>query len=392
MKVPFLDLKEQYKTIKQEMDKKILEVVESQKFILGETVAELEKRIASYTKTKFAIGVSSGSDALIVSLMALGIGAGDSVVTTPFTFFATVGAIVRVGARVVFCDIDEKTYNIDPESLEEVLKMEAKKKRDSKVKAVIPIHLYGQCADMAPVLSLGEKHELFIIEDAAQAIGAEYPSPSGTRSACQMGDLGILSFFPSKNLGAYGDGGMILTNSEKWAENAKILRVHGAQHKYFHDTIGGNFRLDALQAAVLIVKLKYLNDWSEKRKNNALLYDRLFEESGLTSQGTIQLPEAVYRNSGVSRYHIYNQYVIRAKKRDTLRNHLSAKGIATAIYYPLSLHLQKCFDYLGYKKGDFPESEKATSEVLALPIYPELTDDQQEYIVASIKEFYGKGS
>jgi dTDP-4-amino-4,6-dideoxygalactose transaminase len=390
MKVPFLDLKAQYQTIKEEVDKKILDVVESQKFILGETVAELEKKIASYSKTKYAIGVSSGSDALIVSLMALGIGAGDAVVTTPFTFFATVGAVVRVGARVVFCDIDKKTYNMDPESLEEVLNIETKKKQGSKVKVIIPIHLYGQCADMRPILSLGKKHELAVIEDAAQAIGAEYPFPSGSRTACQMGDLGILSFFPSKNLGAYGDGGMILTDSEKWANNARILRVHGAQNKYFHDTIGGNFRLDALQAAVLQVKLEYLDGWSEKRKKNALLYDRLLEEAGLISAGFIQVPEAVYKNTGISRYHIYNQYVIRAQMRDELQKHLASKEIGTAIYYPLSLHLQKCFDYLGYKHGNFPESEKATSEVLALPIYPELSDEQQEFIVACIKEFYEK--
>jgi dTDP-4-amino-4,6-dideoxygalactose transaminase len=391
MKVPFLDLKAQYQTIKPEVDQKILEIVESQKFILGEEVAELEKTIASYTGTKYAIGVSSGSDALIVSLMALGVGKEDAVVTTPFTFFATVGAIVRVGARVVFCDIDEKTFNMNPDCLEEVMKVETKKNRPSKVKAVIPVHLYGQCADMAPLLSSAEKYKLSVVEDAAQAIGAKYPSPSGARNACQIGDLGILSFFPSKNLGAYGDGGMVLTDDERLADNARILRVHGAKNKYYHDIIGGNFRLDAIQAAVLRVKMKFLDDWSEKRKNNALLYDRLFEETGLGAKGIVQVPEAVYKASGISSYHIYNQYVIRVNERDALQKYLASKEIATAIYYPLALHLQKCFSYLGYQPGDFPVSEQATAEVLALPIYPELGDDQQEYIVSCIEKFYEMG-
>lgn len=391
MNVPFLDLKAQYKTLKQEIDKKILGVVESQKFILGSEVTELEKKIASYTETKYAIGVSSGSDALIVSLMALGIGKDDAIVTTPFTFFATVGAIIRVGARVVFCDIDKKTYNMNPDSLEDVIKVEIKKQSSSRVRAIIPVHLYGQCADMAPILASAEKYNLSVIEDAAQAIGAGYPSPSGVKNACGMGDLGILSFFPSKNLGAFGDGGMILTDNEKLAEKVRILRVHGAQNKYFHDIIGGNFRLDSIQAAVLLVKLKYLDHWSQKRQHNALLYDRLFDETGLTAKGILQVPDAVYKPIGIPRYHIYNQYVIRAKKRDELQKYLTSKRIATAIYYPLALHLQKCFAYLGYKEGDFPETEKATTEVLALPIFPELDNDQQEYIVASIKEFYEIG-
>jgi dTDP-4-amino-4,6-dideoxygalactose transaminase len=392
MKVPFLDLQAQYKTLKTEIDKKILEVLESQKFILGSEVSELEKQIASYTDTEYAVGVSSGSDALIVSLMALGIGKEDAVVTTPFTFFATVGAVVRVGARVVFCDIDKNTYNMNPESLKDVLKAEKKQKSSSPVKAIIPIHLYGQCADMVPIMAAAQEYGLSVIEDAAQAIGAKYPSPAGVQNACGMGDLGILSFFPSKNLGAYGDGGMILTNNEKLAEKVRILRVHGAQNKYFHDIIGGNFRLDSIQAAVLLVKLKYLNDWSQKRQENALLYDKLFEETGLTASGILQVPDAVYKSSEIPRYHIYNQYVLRVNNRDALQKYLTSKGIATAVYYPLALHLQECFAYLGYKQGDFPEAEKASTEVLALPIYPELSDDQQEYIVASIKEFYEIGS
>jgi dTDP-4-amino-4,6-dideoxygalactose transaminase len=388
MIVPFLDLKAQYKTLKNEIDKRILEVVESQQFILGSEVAELEDRIASYSGTKHAIGVSSGSDALIVSLMALGIGKEGAVVTTPFTFFATVGAVFRTGARVIFCDIDRKTYNMDPNNLADVLKKEKENNPNSKVRAIVPVHLFGQCADMAPILDMAEKHEAFVVEDAAQAIGAEYPAISGVKQACGMGDLGILSFFPSKNLGAYGDGGMILTDDENLAEKIRLLRVHGAQNRYFHDIIGGNFRLDSIQAAVLLVKLKYLDDWSRKRQKNALLYDKLFMESGLVDSEMIQVPHSVYKTSGVPRYHIYNQYVIRVKRRDDLKQFLASKGIATAIYYPLALHLQKCFAYLGYKKGDFPESEKATAEVLALPVYPELSPDQQEYVVASIKEFF----
>jgi dTDP-4-amino-4,6-dideoxygalactose transaminase len=392
MKVPLLDLKAQYYTLKQEIDKKVLEVIESQKFILGFEVTELEKQIASYTETEFAVGVSSGSDALIVSLMALDIGKEDAVVTTPFTFFATVGAVARVGATVIFCDIDKKTYNMDPKSLEDVLENEIENKSNSRIKAIMPIHLFGQCADMAPILASAEGYGLSVIEDAAQAIGAKYPSPTGVKNACGMGDLGVLSFFPSKNLGAYGDGGMVLTNKEELSDKLRILRVHGAQNKYFHDMIGGNFRLDSIQAAVLLVKLNHLNDWSQKRKDNALLYDKLFEATGLTAERILQIPDAVYKPTGIPRYHIYNQYVIRVKKRDALQEFLASKGIATAIYYPLALHLQECFAYLGYKQGDFPESEKASTEVLALPIYPELSDDQQEYVVDCIKEFYELGS
>jgi dTDP-4-amino-4,6-dideoxygalactose transaminase len=390
MDVPFLDLKAQYQTLKHEVDQKILEVVESQKFILSPEVAGLEKQIASYTGTKYAVGVSSGSDALIVSLMALGIGKDDAVLTTPFTFFATVGAIVRVGARVVFCDIDRETYNLDPESLEEVLAVESKNHPESKIKAVIPIHLYGQCADMSTILASAEKHNLSVIEDAAQAIGSEYPFPTGVKKACGMGDMGILSFFPSKNLGGFGDGGMLLTDNETLAEKFRILRVHGAKNKYYHDIVGGNFRLDSIQAAVLQVKFKYLDDWIQKRMNNALLYDRLFEEKGLTANEVVQTPLAVFRPSGISYYHTYNQYVIRVKQRDELQKYLASQGVATAVYYPLALHLQKCFSYLGYEKGAFPETEKATTEVLALPIYPELRKDQQEYVVACIQAFYEK--
>lgn len=388
MDIPFLDLKAQYKSIQKEIDQKILEVISSQKFILGAEVENFEKEIAAYSGAKYAVGVSSGSDALISSLMALEIKQGDAVVTTPFTFFATAGAISRLGARIVFCDIDRVTYNINPDNLEMLLKKGNHRHGDSRIKAIIPVHLYGQCADMIPILALAERYDLFVIEDAAQAVGAEYPFPDGVKKASTIGDLGILSFFPSKNLGGYGDGGMILTYKEDLALKLKLLRGHGSKNKYFNEIVGGNFRLDALQAAVLRIKLKYLDKWQQKRRENASHYNKLFKESGLVGENLIQLPEAVYRDSGVQDYHTYHQYVVRAKDRDDLKAFLKEKGVATAIYYPLPLHLQKCFADLGYKEGDFPESEKAASEVLALPIYPELTTNQQEFLVTCIKKFY----
>lgn len=388
MDIPFLDLKAQYKSIQKEIDQKILEVISSQKFILGAEVENFEKEIAAYSGAKYAVGVSSGSDALISSLMALEIKQGDAVVTTPFTFFATAGAISRLGARIVFCDIDRVTYNINPDNLEMLFKKGKHRHRDSRIKAIIPVHLYGQCSDMTPILALAERYDLFVIEDAAQAVGAEYPFPDGVKKASTIGDLGILSFFPSKNLGGYGDGGMVLTYKEDLALKLKLLRGHGSKNKYFNEIVGGNFRLDALQAAVLRIKLKYLDKWQQKRRENASYYNKLLKESGLVGENLIQLPEAVYRDSGVQEYHTYHQYVVRAKDRDDLKAFLKEKGVATAVYYPLPLHLQKCFSDLGYKEGDFPESEKAASEVLALPIYPELTANQQEFLVTCIKKFY----
>ncbi len=388
MNIPFLDLKAQYQSIQQEINQKILEVASSQKFILGSEVENLEKEIAAYSGTRFATGVSSGSDALIVSLMALDVGGGDAVITTPFTFFATAGAIARLKARPVFCDIDKISCNISPEKLEELLENQLKENRSLKIKAIIPVHLYGQCADMTPIMNLASKHDLFLIEDAAQAIGAEYPSPSGIKKACAMGDFGALSFFPSKNLGAFGDGGMVLTNDESLAQKIKLLRVHGSRDKYFYEILGGNFRLDALQAAILRVKLKYLESWQQKRIEKASYYDNAFKESGLGEEGLVQVLESLYKDKGVKNYHVYHQYVIRAEKRDRLKEFLQEKGAATAIYYPLPLHLQKCFSYLGYKEGDFPAAEEAAREVLALPIYPELTSDQQDFIVSSIQSFY----
>lgn len=390
MNIPFLDLKAQYQSIQEEISQKISEVLSSQRFILGPEVEGLEKEIASYCNVKFAIGVSSGSDALIISLMALKIGEGDLVITTPFTFFATAGAIARLRAVPVFCDIDEKSCNISPLRLEETLKTQIQKSVNSKIKAIIPVHLFGQCAEMSPILAQAEKYDLFVIEDAAQAVGADYPMEDGIKKAGSMGITGTLSFFPSKNLSAYGDGGMVLTNDEELADKLKTLRVHGGKNKYFYDFIGGNFRLDALQAAILRVKLRYLENWQKARRDKADYYDRKFKEMELAGEGLVKLPEPLYRNSNAQNYHVYHQYIIRVKERNSLKEFLRKRNIPTAIYYPLSLHMQKCFSYLGYKEGDFPESEKAAREVIALPIYPELTSEQQDFIVSAICDFFGK--
>lgn len=391
MDIPFLDLKAQYRSIKDEIDKKIIEVISSQRFILGSEVEFLEREVADYCGTKYAAGVSSGSDALLASLMALGVGDGDEVVTTPFTFFATAGAITRLGVRPVFCDIERESCNISPERLTELLEMKSESQEGLKIKGVIPVHLYGQCAEMGPILDLAKRYNLFVIEDAAQAIGSEYPMPEGIKRACTMGDLSILSFFPSKNLSCFGDGGMVLTDDEALAEKLKLLRVHGSRDKYFYEIVGGNFRLDALQAAVLRVKLKYLDGWLEKRREKASYYDEKFKESGLVEEGWILPPKPLFKSFGLKNYHTYHQYAVRAKDRDALKKFLQERGIPTAIYYPLPLHLQKCFAYLGYREGDFPESERASKEVLALPIYPELTSGQQDVIVSSIAQFYEKG-
>jgi dTDP-4-amino-4,6-dideoxygalactose transaminase len=389
MDIPMLDLKAQYASIKNEIDTKVLEVLSTQKFILGAEVSALESEIAAYSGVRFAIGVSSGSDALIISLLALGIGRGDAVVTTPFTFFATAGAIARLGAKPIFCDISPNSYNIDPAKLEEMLLRLQKNRRRSPLKAILPVHLYGQVADMDPIIKLAGEYKLRIVEDAAQAIGSEYPGRGGVRRAGSMGTLGILSFYPSKNLGGYGDGGMVLTNSSRLAEKLKLLRVHGETGRYYYRFLGGNFRLDALQAAVLRVKFSHLDEWQRKRQERAAYYDREFDASGLTDARLVQTPAAVYKDSGARNFHTYHQYVIRAKDRDKLQAHLRLKGIGTSLFYPLSLHQQECFGYLGYKRGDFPASEKAARQVLALPIFPELTSEQQDYIVESIKGYYG---
>ncbi|HLB25273.1 MAG TPA: DegT/DnrJ/EryC1/StrS family aminotransferase [Nitrospirota bacterium] len=372
MNVPLLDLKEQYLTIKDEVVRAMMEVVEEQNFILGPKVAELERRVAEYSGASRGVGVSSGTDALIISLMAAGVSRGDYVVTTPYTFFATAGAVARLGAVPVFADIDPKTYNIDPAKFEEA----AAKLPGKKLKAAIPVHLYGQCCEMAPVMEAAKLRGMCVIEDAAQAIGAK---DAQGRPAGSIGDMGCFSFFPSKNMGGFGDGGMVVTRDDALAERMSVLRAHGSSPKYYHKIIGGNFRLDALQAAVLGVKLRHLDSWSEARRANAALYDRLINEAGLPVVTPYTAP---------GHRHIYNQYVIRAGRRDGLAAHLKSRGVGTEVYYPLPMHMQECFRYLGYVEGDFPESERAAKETLALPVYPELSGEKITYVVDCLKEFY----
>lgn len=369
MNVPLLDLKAQYAGIKAEIEPVLREVVESQHFILGPKVQDCEKAIAAYSACARAVGVSSGTDALLIALMAEGIGPGDEVITTPYTFFATAGSIARTGARPVFVDIDPATYNIDPARIEA--------KITAKTRAIMPVHLYGQMADMDAIMEIAGRRNLVVIEDAAQAIGSEYKG----RRAGSIGHYGCFSFFPSKNLGCFGDGGVVTTHDAARADKLAILRAHGSKPKYYHKIIGGNFRLDALQAAVVLVKLRHLDAWTAGRQANAKRYDRLFEASGLVKGGRVVLPKVVANR------HIFNQYVIRVPRRDELQNFLKDKGIGTEVYYPVPMHLQECFAYLGCKKGDFPESEKAALETVALPIYPELADAQAAYVVDSIKEF-----
>lgn len=366
MNVPLLDLKAQYATIKADVEAAIAEVLESQHFILGPKVEQCERAIAAYSECAHGIGVSSGSDALLVALMAENIGPGDEVITTPYTFFATVGAIARLGATPVFVDIDPVTYNLDVSQLEA--------KVTNKTRAIIPVHLYGQMADMDEVMSVAEAHRLVVIEDAAQAIGAIYKG----RRAGSIGHYGCFSFFPSKNLGAAGDGGMVVTNDAQRAEKVRILRGHGSKPKYYHKTVGGNFRLDALQAAVVSAKIPHLDSWTAARQFNAKRYETLFAGAG----SPVRLPAVVTDR------HIFNQYVIRVPQRDHLRAFLQEKGIGTEIYYPVPMHLQECFGFLGIGRGAFPEGERAAGETLALPIYPELTDQAARYVVRSIQEFF----
>ncbi|MCS6304136.1 MAG: DegT/DnrJ/EryC1/StrS family aminotransferase [Nitrospira sp.] len=378
MAVPLLDLNAHHEPLKQEILAALEKTFRSNAFILGPDVGKLEERVAAYCQAMYGIGVTSGTDALLLALMALGVGPEDEVVTTPYSFFATAGVIVRLGAKPVLVDIDPTTYNIDPAKITSVL--------TDKTKAIIPVHLYGQCADMAPIMDIAKRHNLSVIEDAAQAIGSEHRDG---RRACSMGTIGCLSFFPSKNLGCLGDGGMAITNDSELAERMRILRVHGSKPKYYHKVIGGNFRLDTIQAAVLNVKLNYLDGWTKRRQENAERYELLFRQSGLVERGKVRLPEAVYRSEGVKHYHIYNQFVLRVERRDALMEHLKQKGIGAEIYYPVPFHLQECFQCLGHKKGDFPESERAANETIAIPIYPELTPAQQMEVVEVITAFYG---
>ena len=374
MQVPLLDLRAQYAPLKAEILKAVEEICDSQRFILGPAVESFEKDLAAYCRSEGAVGVTSGSDALIIALMAEGIGAGDEVITTPFTFFATVGAIVRVGATPVFADIDPVTFNIDPAEIE--------KKITPRTKAIIPVHLFGQCADMDPIMAIAKEHNLFVIEDACQAIGAEYKG----RRAGSIGRYGAFSFFPSKNLGCFGDGGAVTCDSKELEALLKIYRNHGQSKTYIHEYVGGNFRIDALQARILEIKLKHLDSWSVARQANAEHYAQLFADAGLGDK--IVLPQ----KASYDVRHIYNQYCIRVKdgKRDALKQFLLDNGVGCAVYYPLSLHLQDCFKELGGKPGDHPVSEKASEEIMALPVFGELEAAQLEYVVATIAKFFGK--
>jgi dTDP-4-amino-4,6-dideoxygalactose transaminase len=386
MQVPLLDLKLQYRPLEAEIQAAIAKVCASQAFILGPAVKELEASIAAYSQCGYGIGVSSGTDALLLALMALEIGQGDEVITSPFTFFATAGTIARAGARPIFCDIDPVSFNLSPAAVESFVGKHCERRgtelinrnTGGRVKALMPVHLYGQVADMLPLLDIARRCGLRVIEDAAQAIGAE---DGDHNRAGSYGDIGCLSFFPTKNLGAFGDAGMCVTNDPALAERMEILRVHGGKPKYYHSFIGGNFRMDELQAAILNVKLKHLDAWSADRQRNAAYYNGAFGRAKLGE--ALEIPYA-----GLGFRHIYNQYVVRVRDRDALREYLSAAGIGTEIYYPVPLHLQACFAYLGHKAGDFPQSERAAAETLALPIYPELTETQLQYVVDTITAFY----
>lgn len=377
MGVPLLDLRAHHEPLQQEIMLVLEQIFKSQAFILGPDVSRLEERVAAYCQAQYGIGVTSGTDALLIALMALGIGPGDEVITTPYSFFATAGVVVRLGAKPVFVDIDPTTYNIDPAKISQVV--------TTRTKAIIPVHLYGQCADMGPIMDVAKQHNLSIIEDAAQAIGSEYRDG---RRTCGMGTIGCLSFFPSKNLGCLGDGGMAVTSDPELAERMRILRVHGSKPKYYHKLIGGNFRLDTIQAAVLNVKLNYLDGWTRRRQENAIRYGELFECSGLVHKERVRLPIPVYRQSGTRHYHIYNQFVLRVERRDALVAYLKQNEIGVEIYYPVPFHLQECFGYLGYREGDFPESERAAKDTIALPIFPELTTKQQAEVVEVVTAFY----
>jgi dTDP-4-amino-4,6-dideoxygalactose transaminase len=379
--VPLLDLKAQYAAIRDELRAAIDRVSESQHFILGPEVEALEREVADYSGCEFGIGVSSGSDALLVALMAIDLKPGDEVVTTPYTFFATAGAVARLGGKSVFVDIDPHTYNIDPSAIEAAI--------TPRTRAIIPVHLYGQMAEMDAIMEIAARHNLIVIEDAAQAIGSEYKG----RRAGSIGHFGCFSFFPSKNLGGFGDGGMVTANDPQLADRIKLLRNHGYRPKYYNKVVGGNFRLDAIQAAILRVKLKYLDDWTAARQRNAARYRDLFADAGLSVQldsltdasGGVVLPTEIPEGR-----HIYNQFVIRSGRRDELMAHLKARQIGTEVYYPVPMHVQECFADLGYAAGDFTLSERAAAETLALPIYPELTDEMLLTVVDAVSDFSGR--
>ena len=404
MKVPLLDLKQQLSYLREDILEAVTRVIDSTTYIQGPEVASLEQEVAAYCGVENGIGVSSGTDALLVSLMALGIGPGDQVLTTPYSFFATMGVVLRLGATPVFVDIDPVSFNIDPAAMAEVLARDSER----KIKAILPVHLYGQCADMVAIMKLANQYGLPVIEDAAQAIGAECPmSDEGGemngqwKKAGSMGLAGCFSFFPSKNLGGIGDGGMVVTRDGVFADKIRILLNHGASPKYYHGQVGGNFRLDPIQAAVLRIKLTYLEQWHRARRENAGRYNALFAESGLVQNNFLVLPQAVHlakkqtktldnsaaMNGVGENYHIYNQYVLRVSRRDALINWLRSQDIGCEVYYPLALHQQKCLG-ASFPVLSLPQAEKAAAETIALPIYPELTADMQAYVVEKVAEFY----
>ncbi len=368
--IPLLDLRAQHARIREEVLAEVIRVIDSQRFILGEDVAKLEQEVAAYSNAAFGVGCASGTDALYLALLAVGVEPGDEVLTTPYSFFATAGAIDRAGAVPVFADVEASTFNIDTDRVAEALA------HHPKVRAIIPVHLFGGCADMDPLCALARQKHIPVIEDAAQAIGAEYKG----RRAGSIGDVACFSFFPSKNLGGYGDGGMLTTNDPALRDSLAALRVHGSRRKYYHEQVGINSRLDTLQAAMLRVKLRYLDSWTEARRRNAALYRTLLRDMAVP----VTPPEpAPYQTR-----HIYNQFSILCSRRDELQAHLKEQGIGTEIYYPLPLHLQTCFAGLGYRAGDFPVSERLANESLALPIYPELSADDIEQVCRAIQAFY----
>ncbi len=386
MQVPLLDLKGQYHALASEIIPVLEEICASQRFILGRYVTEFEVTAAQYCRCAHAVGVSSGTDALLLALMALGIGPGDEVITTPYTFFATAGTIARAGARPIFCDVDPMTYNLQPDAVRSFIAQHCDRRggklvnriTGGRVRALMPVHLYGQCAEMTPLLELSHEHSLALIEDAAQAIGAD---DAQGRRAGSMSDVGCLSFFPSKNLGAFGDAGMCTTQDPELAEHMRVLRVHGGKPKYYHAFIGGNFRIDELQAAVLGIKIKYLDGWTAGRQRNADYYASAFVRAGLDAK-------IVAPSVAAGSRHIWNQYVIRARRRDELKQFLGERGVGCEIYYPVPLHQQQCFAYLQYTEGDFPVAEQAAAQTLALPIFPELEQSQLQYVVDQIAAFY----
>jgi len=394
MRVPLLDLSEQYRQLSEPIRKRIDAVLASQQFILGPNVEKFENAICRFTGAGHAIGISSGTDALLAILMAMEIGRGDAVVTTAYSFFATAGCIARLGAIPLFIDIEPATCNISTPALEAFLREKCERKNDvvivresgATLRAIAAVHLFGLCCDMNAIHRISEEYQLDVVEDAAQAIGAEYPFHSGTLQAGTMAKCGCFSFYPSKNLSAAGDAGMIVCRDAEFAKRVRIYRQHGMEPRYIHHVIGGNFRLDEIQAAILDVKLPHLSGWSASRRAAADFYREEFTRARLAKK--IVLPSEPYRNSGLTNHHIYHQYVIRTPKRDALREHLTKREIGTAIYYPLGLHEQECFAYLGHKPDDFPEAKRAARETLALPIYPEISHEAQRYVVNAIAEFF----